>query len=250
MDAAAPALALGIAIGRIGDLVIADHLGAPTTLPFGFRCPAVVDVGRTVGSRCPPGEVVHLTALYDLIAVSAVLGLLLWARRRPRPEGELSLIAAIAYGVGRFAFDFLRADVRRLGLTASQWVAVAVVGLAIAALVRRRRSRVDAPSASVDAGDDDETPEQLDEGTAGRRPERVRRSGSHRRVEQTEEPGASSGDDQGEEEIELVVAARHEIDIEDGEVVHHRNCDAEDDDQPTERLVQSGRMRKGRRGAV
>lgn len=171
MDAAAPALALGIAIGRIGDLVIADHLGAPTTLPFGFRCPTVVDVGRTVGSRCPPGEVVHLTALYDLIAVSAVLGLLLWARRRPRPEGELSLVAAIAYGVGRFAFDFLRADVRRLGLTASQWVAVAVVGLATVALVRRQRRDVDAPPAS-DAGGDDEALEELDEETAGTPPDK------------------------------------------------------------------------------
>ena len=93
----------------------------------------------------------HLTALYDLIAVSVVLGLLLWARRRARPEGELSLIAAIAYGVGRFAFDFLRTDVRRLGLTASQWVAVAVVVAATAALIHRRRRRLALAAAPVEA---------------------------------------------------------------------------------------------------
>ncbi len=152
MDAAVAGLLLGIGIGRIGDLVIADHLGTTTDLPFGFRCPTVVDVGRTVGSRCPPGEVVHLSALYDLVAVSVVLGLVLWARRRSRPEGELSLIAAVAYGIGRFGFDFARADVRRLGLTGSQWVVLAVVLLAGAALLYRRRQAFRIPMAPADIG--------------------------------------------------------------------------------------------------
>lgn len=140
MDAAVPGLALGIAIGRVGDLVIADHLGAPTTLPFGFRCPDVVDVGRTVGSRCPPGEVVHLTALYDLTAVSLVLALVLLYRRGRRIEGAVTLVAAMAYGTGRFALDFLREDVRRFGLTGSQWVALGVVTVAVILFLRRRRS--------------------------------------------------------------------------------------------------------------
>ncbi len=38
MDLVAPGLALGIVIGRIGDLMIGDHLGDPTDLPFGWRC--------------------------------------------------------------------------------------------------------------------------------------------------------------------------------------------------------------------
>lgn len=140
MDAAIPGLAVGIAVGRIGDLVIADHLGARTDLPFGFRCPDVVDVGRTVGSPCPPGEVVHLTALYDLIAVTVVLVLVLAYRRGSRAEGEVTLVAAIAYGAGRFMFDFLREDARRLGLTGSQWVGLSVVVLAAALLWRRKRN--------------------------------------------------------------------------------------------------------------
>jgi prolipoprotein diacylglyceryltransferase len=144
MDAAVPGVALGIAVGRIGDLIIADHLGATTALPFGFQCPDVADVGRTVGSPCPPGEIVHLTAAYDLISATITLIVLLAYRRRPRNEGELTLLAAITYGIGRFGFDFLREDVRRLGLTGSQWVAVAVVTTAVAAFVhRRRRTRRD-----------------------------------------------------------------------------------------------------------
>ncbi len=156
MDAAVPGLALGIAIGRVGDLVIADHLGAPTTLPFGFTCPDVVDVGRTVGSSCPPGEVVHLTALYDLIAVTVVFAIVLVYRRVQRVEGAITLVAAMAYGAGRFTFDFLREDARRLGLTGSQLVALTVFTLA-AVLFLRRRGSTDLPR----------TPEGRDAGGRG-----------------------------------------------------------------------------------
>lgn len=139
MDAVVPGLAVGIAVGRIGDLVIADHLGGRTSLPFGFQCPNIVDVGRTVGSPCPAGEVVHLTAAYDLIAVSVVLAIVLFLERKRLREGTLAISAALAYAIGRFSFDFLREDVRRLGLTGSQMFALSVAIAATVALVRRRR---------------------------------------------------------------------------------------------------------------
>ena len=155
MDAAVPGLALGIVIGRIGDLVIADHLGGRTDLPFGFRCPDVVDVGRTVGSPCPPGEVVHLTAAYDLIAATLVLITLLVVRRRPRPEGLLTLLGALVYALGRFGFDFMREDTRRLGLTGSQWVAVGLIVVAATLLARRSRT---GRGADALAGEDNRPP--------------------------------------------------------------------------------------------
>lgn len=144
MDLAAPWLPLGIAIGRIGDLVIADHLGEPTSVWFGFRCPDVVDVGRTVGSPCPPGEVVHLTAAYDLVVAAGVAAVLIVLRRRSLQVGARTLLLGMLYGAGRFGFDFLRADTRRLGLTGSQWTALAVIVVAGALLARRRR-RADLP---------------------------------------------------------------------------------------------------------
>lgn len=137
MDLAAPWLALGIAIGRVGDLVIADHLGATTSFALGFRCPAVVDVGRTVGSPCPAGEVVHLTAAYDLVVALAIFAVLVVWRRRPRREGQVTLLLAVLYGAGRFALDFLRQDTRRAGLTASQWTALVLVAVAVGLLARR-----------------------------------------------------------------------------------------------------------------
>lgn len=137
MDLAAPWLPLGIAVGRVGDLIIADHLGEPTNMPLGFRCPAVVDVGRTVGSYCPPGEVVHLTAAYDLLIAAGVAAVLIMLRRRALRAGARTLLLGMLYGAGRLGFDFLRADTRRLGLTGSQWTAVAVIVLSGFLLARR-----------------------------------------------------------------------------------------------------------------
>src|SRR5947208_5867426 len=65
MDAAAPGFPLGLIFGRIGDLIIGDHLGGPTRFFLGWQYKG----GELPG--CPPtgcpqiGEVVHQTALYD-----------------------------------------------------------------------------------------------------------------------------------------------------------------------------------------
>jgi len=132
LDAAVPGLALGIAIGRLGDLAIADHLGKPTSFALGYRCPPVADVGQTVGSPCPPGAVVHLTALYDLVGALLVFGLLVWLGRRPRWEGHLTLTFTVGYGLVRLVEDVFRTDKRLLlGLDASQLTAAVAVAVAI-----------------------------------------------------------------------------------------------------------------------
>ncbi|MGH9136290.1 MAG: prolipoprotein diacylglyceryl transferase [Acidimicrobiales bacterium] len=97
MDAAAPGLALGITIGRIGDLIVADHLGKPTEFALGYVCR-----GRDTASPCiaPVGQAVHQPALYDLVSASLLLCVLLWLRRKPRYDGFLILFFAAWYGVG------------------------------------------------------------------------------------------------------------------------------------------------------
>lgn len=136
LDLGAPWIPLGIAVGRIGDLIIADHLGQPTDLPWGYRCPDVAEVGRTVGSPCAPGQVVHLTAAYDMILSFAIFGIMLLARRywKSPPRGGMSLLLGVLYGLNRLTLDFARADDRRFGLTGSQWAAATVVVVASALL--------------------------------------------------------------------------------------------------------------------
>src|SRR5688500_18757397 len=40
LDAAAPGFVVGVIVGRIGDILIADHLGRPTEFVLGYRIPA------------------------------------------------------------------------------------------------------------------------------------------------------------------------------------------------------------------
>ncbi len=139
MDAAAPGLALGIVIGRIGDLIVGDHLGKPTDFFLGFKC-----TGAASASPCvaPIGGAVHLPALYDLVSVSLLLGVLLLLRRKRRADGFMILFFAAWYGVGRFIEDFGRIDVTHgTGLTGSQWSSLATVLVCVVLLVRLHRTR-------------------------------------------------------------------------------------------------------------
>ncbi len=141
VDVAAPWLPLGVAIGRIGDIAIADHLGRTTTMPWGFRCPDNPDVGQNVGSPCAPGQLVHLTAAYDLLAGLCIFGLMLALRGRVGArKGQRALLLGVLYGANRFTLDFFRDDLRRLGLTGSQWAAALAV-LAGVVLLWHRRDR-------------------------------------------------------------------------------------------------------------
>ncbi|MDP9386522.1 MAG: prolipoprotein diacylglyceryl transferase, partial [Actinomycetota bacterium] len=137
MDAAAPGMALGVVVGRVGDLVVGDHLGKATDFFLGYRCPpANVDTA----SPCDPGTVVHQTALYDMMLTAVLLAVLLRLRRQPRYDGFLILVFAAWYAVQRIIEDFLREDVRRLGLTGSQMTALVTLAVCGGWLLFRRRT--------------------------------------------------------------------------------------------------------------
>lgn len=152
IDLAAPGLALGIVIGRIGDLMIGDHLGKPTDFALGWKCLGSADGTEPIGARAyhllvldgrSPSlgcydVTVHQTALYDLISTSLLLALLLWLGRTARNRGLLTIVFVIWYGVMRVITDFLRVDKRYLGLTGSQLTALTTV-LVCAYLLARFR---------------------------------------------------------------------------------------------------------------
>ncbi|HZQ80109.1 MAG TPA: prolipoprotein diacylglyceryl transferase [Acidimicrobiia bacterium] len=133
MDMAVPCVTMGIIVGRIGDLVIADHLGKPTHFFLGYVCPA-----KVTGSPClaPIGQAVHQPALYDFFSAILLLLLLLRLRRTPRYDGFLTLVFGAWYGTGRLIEDFFRVDVTHgTGLTGSQWTAVTVLALCLFCLL-------------------------------------------------------------------------------------------------------------------
>jgi phosphatidylglycerol:prolipoprotein diacylglycerol transferase len=168
LDLGVPGLALGIVIGRIGDLVIGDHLGKPTGMPWGWLClgeagspPAAAQVYRDALARGQPPSLgcfdlrLHQTALYDFVSTLVLLGVLLWLARRPRPTGFLTLVFAAWYGTMRVVTDFLRVDKRYFGLTGSQLLAGGVVLAALFLLARYRGAppgRVLHPPATAESG--------------------------------------------------------------------------------------------------
>lgn len=165
LDAAAPGLAVGLAIGRLGDLAIGDHLGLPTTAWYGWRCTGDLNpVGgpnvlawtpplpwpeSAVASGAVPAPVVGCfdtavaqTALVDLVAALVVVVALAVVARRHPAVGSLAAMWVIAYGVARILGDVLRGDRRVLGLTGTQWAMTVAVGTVVVMVVRRRaRSR-------------------------------------------------------------------------------------------------------------
>ena len=142
MDAAAPGMALGVIIGRIGDVIVADHLGKAIDGDFvlGYECPpSTVETASTCIAG--PGGVVHQPHVYDLILTTVLLFVLLRLRRTPRYDGFLILVFGAAYGFNRFVEDWFRVDeTHGLGLTGSQWTAVVSMLLCLYVLLLRRRT--------------------------------------------------------------------------------------------------------------
>ncbi|MGH9198518.1 MAG: prolipoprotein diacylglyceryl transferase, partial [Acidimicrobiia bacterium] len=150
-DLAAPGLALGVALGRSGDLAIGDHLGKETSGFWAWQYqggelisppPCLFPDGRlvysTVDGCIEPGVFVHQTALYDAIWSLAILGILLILDRTPRNRGFLALAWASLYALGRIATDFLRVDKTwlGLGLTGSQITSILVLAFCVYLIVR------------------------------------------------------------------------------------------------------------------
>jgi phosphatidylglycerol:prolipoprotein diacylglycerol transferase len=149
LDAAAPGFAVGVIFGRIGDLVIADHLGRVTDFFLGYRIP---DAEIAPGYGPPtyvPGAVVHHTALYDLAGALVLLGFLFWLDRRKPATGTLFAAFSVWYGIQRFLIDFTRnrelIESFFFGLSGSQWAGLGFAAGGLYALVRIRRGAPSAP---------------------------------------------------------------------------------------------------------
>ena len=163
-DPGAVAVALGITIGRTGDLIIGDHLGKPTswllawkysggTLAPPFSCAGEVcqaslqgghlerisRAGATLfdsnGAILAQGVGVHQTALYDMILAGLLFGILWFLQKRPRREGVLTLTFGLFYGCFRLMEDSLRIDKRFGPFTGSQWTALTVASISAAILL-------------------------------------------------------------------------------------------------------------------
>lgn len=147
-DAAAPGIALGHVVGRMGCLLAGCCYGAPTTLPWGitFSDPfAAANVGT------PLHHALHPTQIYDAVANLVILVALLLTERRGRTfPGRTFWLYMLAYAVSRFVEEFFRGDPRgTLGLVStSQMIALVLAPLAVGMLVFLARRHA-APAAQA-----------------------------------------------------------------------------------------------------
>ena len=149
LDTAAPALAAGYAVGRIGCQLSGDgDYGKPWDGPWAMGYP-----DGTVPT--PPGVTVHPTPIYETL----VMGLGAWVLWRLRDRFRLGILFAIYLiyaGAERFLVEFLRRnDDVFLGLTQAQLESAAMVvgGIVWILVVRRRYGSLARPADQMSAAD-------------------------------------------------------------------------------------------------
>ena len=102
-DAAAPAMALGVGIGRIGCFLNGCCFGLPTHAAWGVQFPP-----GSYAAAIFPGAHVHPSQLYMTLAGVLLFAVLLRLDRKPHFDGYLFWMAVALDSVLRFGIDFTR----------------------------------------------------------------------------------------------------------------------------------------------
>lgn len=133
LAAAAPALAVGQAIGRVGCFLVGDDYGRPSTLPWAVAFPEGLP---------PTLERVHPTQIYEALALMPLVWLLV--RQRRSGVSDRAIIGTYLVGAGaiRFAIEWLRVDVRVVGsLSIAHLASLAAIAIGAILLARDGRQR-------------------------------------------------------------------------------------------------------------
>jgi phosphatidylglycerol:prolipoprotein diacylglycerol transferase len=126
LDVVAFGLPLGIAIGRIGDVINGEHYGPVTDFFLGVR-------NTHPDADVPSPDVAyHSGGLYEVLIAAGVFVIVLALRRRlTRPTAMTWLVIALL-ATGRFVEFFVRSDSDKvaLGLEVAQWTSLALLVIA------------------------------------------------------------------------------------------------------------------------
>jgi prolipoprotein diacylglyceryltransferase len=131
-DLFAPAVALGMAVGRCGCL-FTELPGTPTGSSYGVSLDAAA--AHRVGA--PAGVPLHPSFVYEIVFHAVAFCVLwFWLRHRLTAPGETLTVYLAAYGVFRFAVEFVRGnEVVWHGLTRPQLFLLVTVPLILARIV-------------------------------------------------------------------------------------------------------------------
>jgi phosphatidylglycerol:prolipoprotein diacylglycerol transferase len=172
-DIGAIAATVGMAIGRIGDVINGEHFAKTTDLPWGIiythpNSPSFLRFG-------PEAEPQHPAVAYELIGDLFIFVILMFIYYKVPRAGVTFFAWVFLYGLLRFLVSFLRLDNDIIaGLTAAQVIALIAMPIGLGGIIyllrtppaeerRADRRRREEP------GDEEPPPpaEQIEEPTAG-----------------------------------------------------------------------------------
>jgi phosphatidylglycerol:prolipoprotein diacylglycerol transferase len=138
LDAVAAGLPLGVAVGRIGDVINGEHYGPQSDFFLAVR-------NSNPDALTPNPDLAYQNGgLYEVLLAALIFAIVWPLRRRIKRIGMMVWLVLGLFAVGRFFEFFLRSDSPglALGLDNAQWTSV---GLLLASLIGAwltlRRSR-------------------------------------------------------------------------------------------------------------
>ena len=154
-DTVTPAVALGVAIARVGCFLNGCCFGRPCDLPWGVHFPH-----GSPPDLVYPGMAVHPSQLYNALAFFVLFLVTLWLRPRLKGDGQLWWLFVILFALVRFPIDATRhyeasAYVVRWsggGLTDSELIGAGQILVATFFFVRAGRTARRAPGPAAATG--------------------------------------------------------------------------------------------------
>jgi prolipoprotein diacylglyceryl transferase len=125
-DAAAPAIPVAQAIGRLGNYFNQEVFGRPTSMPWGLEIDPQYRPSNALTSTT-----FHPTFLYEGLWNLGLAGLIVWASGRlVLRRGRWLAVYVFGYGLGRLWVEALRADEANtiLGLRVNIWTSLVAIG--------------------------------------------------------------------------------------------------------------------------
>src|SRR5581483_8281492 len=148
MDAFAPGIALGQAIGRLGCFAAGCCWGKECDLPWGVR------FRSQDAAPVPLDKTIHPVQLYESAADLIIFAILYRQFNRGHRQGHVIGLYLVLYSAARFVIEFFRVHEQPLvgPFSLTQWIALGLFAGGAVILLRRRRpaNRVLSPLLSRD----------------------------------------------------------------------------------------------------
>ncbi|HSS03484.1 MAG TPA: prolipoprotein diacylglyceryl transferase family protein [Kofleriaceae bacterium] len=150
-DLAVIPLGVALAFARTGCFMAGCDYGKVSSVPWAVRFPAGSPAWRDhvhaglISASSTQSLPVHPTELYEALLGLVIVGIAILFARRRRKDGELFILAAATYAIGRIAIEMLRGDAGRgvhAGLSSGQIFSLLVLVAIAARFVVRTRRRV------------------------------------------------------------------------------------------------------------